>query len=114
MTRKRPRRGAGMKVSRVGLATFGVLVIASIATTALVVRSARGIADGKPYCIQVADLVPRLLHDLPGRGLLERLVAVDEATDQSPLSAFDQLGRPFDQQDPVILKDKVVDHDVAQ
>ena len=44
-----------IKVSRVGLATFGVLVIACFATTALVMRSARGVARGKPYCIQVAD-----------------------------------------------------------
>ena len=60
-----------MKVSRVGLATFGLLVIASIATTALVMRSARAIARGKPYCIQVADgqsdyRSARMLFDLSG------------------------------------------------
>ena len=60
-----------MKVSRVGLATFGLLVIASIATTALVMRSARAVARGKPYCIQVADgqsdyRPARMLFDLSG------------------------------------------------
>jgi hypothetical protein len=59
------------KVSRVGLATFGILVIASIATTALVMRSARAVADGKPYCIQVADArsdyrPARMLFDFSG------------------------------------------------
>ena len=71
MIRKRLRRGAGMKVSRVGLATFGLLVVASVATTALVVRSARLVAGGKPYCIQVADgqsdyRPARMLFDLSG------------------------------------------------
>ena len=44
-----------VRVSKVGLATTGLLVIAGLATTALVTRSAREIAGDKPYCIQVAD-----------------------------------------------------------
>ena len=44
-----------VRVSKVGLATTGLLVIAGLATTALVTRSARAIAGDEPYCIQVAD-----------------------------------------------------------
>jgi hypothetical protein len=60
-----------VKVSKVGLATTGLFVIAGIATTALVTRSAREIAGEKPYCIQVADLqadyrAARTLFDLSG------------------------------------------------
>lgn len=44
-----------VRVSKVGLATTGLLVIAGLATTALVTRSAREVAGDKPYCIQVAD-----------------------------------------------------------
>ena len=43
-----------VRVSKVGLATTGLLVIAGLATTALVTRSARAIAGDEPYCIQVA------------------------------------------------------------
>jgi len=44
-----------VRVSKVGLATTGLLVIAGLATTALVTRSARAIAGDELYCIQVAD-----------------------------------------------------------
>jgi hypothetical protein len=59
------------RVSRIGLATFGLLVVVSVVTTVLVVRSAREVADGKPYCIQVADSQSdyrpaRMLFDLSG------------------------------------------------
>lgn len=54
-----------------GLATTGLLVIAALATTAFVIRSAREIAGDKPYCIQVADIqadyrAARTLLDLSG------------------------------------------------
>lgn len=60
-----------VRVSKVGLATTGLLVIAGLATTTLVTRSAREIAGDKPYCIQVADLQAdyrsaRTLLDLSG------------------------------------------------
>jgi hypothetical protein len=80
------------RVSRIGLATFGLLVVVSVATTALVVRSAREVADGKPYCIQVADSQSdyrpaRMLFDLSGLAMRARsfdqhhaiLVVGDEA-----------------------------------
>jgi hypothetical protein len=68
MWRDMPR---AKKVSRLGLVTFGLLVVFSVATTALVVRSARQVADGRPYCIQVADSQSdyrpaRMLFDLSG------------------------------------------------
>jgi hypothetical protein len=65
------------RVSRIGLATFGLLVVVSVATTVLVVRSAREVADGKPYCIQVADShsdyrPARMLFDLSGLAMRAR------------------------------------------
>jgi hypothetical protein len=44
-----------MKFARLGVAMIGLLVAACIATTALVIQSARGVAGASPYCIQVAD-----------------------------------------------------------
>jgi hypothetical protein len=86
------RRASRTRVSRIGLATFGLLVVVSVVTTALVVRSAREVAGGKPYCIQVADSPSeyrpaRMLFDLSGLAMRARsydqhhavLVVGDEA-----------------------------------
>jgi hypothetical protein len=60
-----------MKFAWLGVAMIGLLVAACIATTALVIQSARGVAGASPYCIQVADgradyRPARTLFDLSG------------------------------------------------